>query len=614
MKKVNGILILITALSIATLALVILATGVFKKPEETVSENENPLTATPATPREKYEDEYEMDPDQAKEIAVVNVIEHLTSYGSPEEIYTYSFQQAVRSRIRNIANREKRTEDKPLVIRNPFCTDTQSLYVYFETDYPCAVGYSVHVSKADSDAEDFGGYVVASKQTIVNENGEKEEVNTSLIHEFSITGIQPGVTNTITIRLVDENGVIRMRRFYYDFSEGLDNKYQEKLVTERATKTVIVDEETLETATVNVSPEELSDGMFAVFRGPNGYVPYMIVYDNDGYARMEVPLIDTTATKVEVRDGLMFLQVSESKLVAIDSIGEVVKIFSSDEYKFSGNWCFDEDGNILMIASDRSRFTVNDRVCVLDMKTESVSELIDMGQLLTEYKEEVSKKNWLGLSSISYTGDNMIVLSADSINTLIKVRRIYNGPRIVYLAGTGEDFKDLESKKLFFNLEGEFTFPTSVTDSGYEKYDKIRESRSYVWVLDQNKDYEYEREEEHFGYYTKLMIDDEERTVRKMTDSIVLPEITKESKLITNGENKILVTGLDSVFREYDKDFNLITTFTYKVPNIVKTIEQQDADEDDPPPDDTVRYIGIGKFSPLNYLFIDDVIVYVGAQ
>jgi hypothetical protein len=614
MKKLNAILILVTALSIATLVFVLYSTGVFAKgePEPTPVPGATP---SPVIPREQYQNDYEADPDQSKEIAVINVLEHFTTYGSPDTIYTYSFQNKVRASIDKLIEEGDYTEDEPLVIRNPFCTNTQSLYIYFRTSYPCAAGYNVHVSSADSGADDFGGYVIASKEHYVFEDGCEEEVNTSLVHEFSITGIQPGITNTITIRLVDEKGIIRMRRFYYNFEEGLDNSTQAKLKTERATKTVVVDEETLETATVNVSPHELSDGLFAVFRGINGYVPYMMVYDNKGYARMEVPLVDTTAESVCVKDGFMYLPVSQNKFVKISSLGEVVKIYTTDEFRFESAWCMDDNGNALIVATDLMQSGKRDVVCVVDLEKDAVSKLFDMGDLLKDYKAASGKKDWIGLSSISYTGDNMVVLSADVPGVLIKVRRIYNGPRLVGLAGTGKGFEELENiSKFFFVNEGNFDFPSTVTMSGYREYDLIKETRSYIWMLDRNKDYRYEKNEEHFSYFTELLIDDEERTVRKIKDSVLLPELFDDSKLMKHGDNWLLINGADSSFKEYDEDLLLINTFTYEAPKTIKTIEQQDKDEDDPPPDDTVRYTGIDKFDPLDYLFTDEVIVYVNTE
>lgn len=614
MKKLNGILILIGAFSIAVLALLIYSTGVFSHEKEAEA-TPTPIGAKENTPRDDYEDDYSNDPDRNKEIAVIHVIENFSEYKSPSQIYTYGFQKDVRKRINELVKTGDYTEDNPLVILNPFCTNSQSLYVYFETDEPCAVSYNVHISELDSEAEDFGGNVVASKTHMNYEDGCEEDVNTSLIHEFAVTGIQPDADNIISFRLVDTLGRIRMKRFYYTFKDGVVNLNEAKLIKERATKTIVVDEKTLETQTVNESDTELTAGLYCVFRGRNGYDPYMLVYDNDGYMRMEVPLVTAYAREAYVKDGEMYLFVSNTKFVKISAIGEVKDIYESDEFIFGEDYCIDENGNVVVLASKVGADTADDTVCIIDFKKEAVYMLFDMGELLPGLKKKKACKDWLKLSSISYNGDNMVVLSADEEDILIKVRRIYNGPRLVYLAGDDEYFEDLPSlKKMFFYKEGDYTFPSTVTESGYEEYDKIRQSRSYIWVLDQNLDYEYEKKEEHFGYYTRLLIDDDERTVRSLDESVVIKGLNEKTRLVNVDGNRLLVKGNESVFCEMDYDFNTIYTFTYKPPVVEKTIEQQDYEEDNPPPDDSVFYIGISKINPVSYLFTDEIVIHVPVE
>lgn len=611
MKKFNGILILIGALSALVLAFMLYTTGVFS-PDKKNEELTPAPTVEYSTPRDIFQNDYAADPNQSKEIAVIHVMENFVDYVDAKQIYTYGYQQAVRKKINALIEDGHYTEDKPLVIHNPFGTNSQSLYVYFETEQPCAVAYNVHVSKTDSKAGDFGGNIVAAKKHMNYADGCEEEVDTSYIHEFQVTGIQPGIDNTITFRLVDQTGYIRMRRFYYTFEDGIVNANELELEKERATKTIVVDEKTLETATVNVTDAEQTDGLYCVFRAKNGYDPYMLVYDNDGFMRMEVPLESAYAKSAYVKDGELYLFVSDKKFVKISSLGEVKKIYETDEYTFGKDFCIDAKGNVIVLASRVGSDTADDVVCIVDFEKEAVYELFDMGNFMSGLKKKKACRDWIGLSSVSYTGDNMVVLSADVPNTLIKMRRIYNGPKLVYLAGEPDYYEDLPSlKKMFLIHEGDFTFPTTITEQGFEEYDKIRESRSYIWVLDRNLDYDYEKKEEHFGYYTRLLLDDEERTLRQIDESIVVKGITEDSHLELFGDNKLLVKGTDNSFIEADHEFNTIYTFTYNAPVVKKSIEQQEYEEDNPPPDDTVRYIGISKINPVSYLFTDEIIVYI---
>lgn len=613
MKKLNGFLILIGALSIAVLALVIYSTGVFGNREN--PEPSATPTAEVTNPRDKYVDYYEADPDATKEIAVIHVMEDFLDYENSDQIYTYGYQKAVREKINALVSSKRYTENEPLVIRNPFGTNSQSLYVYFETDEPCAVSYNVHVSDLDSYADDFGGNVVASKRHVNYEDGCEEDLNTSLIHEFSVCGIQPRMDNMITFKLVDQYGRIRVKRFYYNFEQGLVNGAEAVLSKKRETKTIIVDEKTLETATVNASEKELTDGLYCIFREENGYTPYMLAYDNDGYMRMEVPLVKSVARATYVKDGELYLFVSDTKFVKINSLGEVKKIYKTDEFVFGRDFCVDDDGNVVVIASKAGSSTAEDVVCIIDFEKDSVYQLFDMGDFLPGLKKKKNSRDWLRLSSIAYTGDHMVVLAAEETNTLIKMRRIYNGPKLMWLAGDNEYFEDLPSlKRMFLMNEGDFVFPSSLTEMDYEEYDKIRESRAYYWALDQNLDYEYEKKEEPFGYYTRLLADDEERTLRSIDERVVINGLTAKSKFVYADDNRILVRGNDSKFCEMDSDFNIICTFTFTPPVVEKTIDQLEYEEDNPPPDDTVNYVGITKIDPVSYLFTKEIIVYIDGE
>ncbi len=591
MKKVNGILIVIAILSLGLLFFIAYATGLIELPQK---------QSEPDDLQQQVKDDYARDFTKNKEITV-KVSENLFLYRDIQQVYSYEFQKEVRDNIERMIEVGDYTEDNPLLILNPFCTNSQSLYTYFETSYPCAVSYSIHTSALTSAVPDFGGHVKAV------------EVGNSYVHEFAITGLVPNEKNIISLYMVDEKGEKRQRTFYYDFGNVYSHR-ETALNVAAGTKTV-TDEETGEEKTVNASDITLEEGLYAVFSQRNDFAPYVKIYDNDGYLRSEIPLEEVFAKKLLVKDGEIYLFVSANKLVRINSLGEVTHIYRINDYTLTGDWCMDEKGNILATATrnDRMRTSMRDCIVIIDFTDEDIYMLIDFAKLMTDVHllECVAKSepDWIGITGVSYVGENMIVVSSEKLNSMIKIRRIYNDPRPVYFAGDPGKLKGTAYEDLYLNNEGNFAFSSTTDTVGYIEYDKIRTTRQYIWTMDRNIKYKYGKKEEPFGYYVRYLTDEQEKTVR-LYESVKLPKVTEDFSLYKFNDNWLYVGGDESVFYEYDQWFDLIATFTFTPEKVRKTVEQMDYEEDNPPPDDSVKYIGICKFDPFDYLFAEEEIVY----
>ncbi|MCR5822805.1 MAG: aryl-sulfate sulfotransferase [Lachnospiraceae bacterium] len=599
MKKVNGILIVIAILSLGLLFFIAYSQGLISMPQKTPETGDL---------QEEFKDEYETDSTKNREI-VAHISEGLFTFKNVSEIYTYEFQRMVRDKIEILKEVGDYNEDNPLLILNPFCTNNQSLYTYFRTNVPCAVSYTIHTSSATSEAPNFGGYVAASTEKRVLQNGATVEVGNSYVHEFAITGLVPNELNIITVRMVDESGNTRLRRFYYQFG-AVASKDEESLKIEAGVK-VVLDETTGENKVTNASDVAVADGLYAVFSKKNDFVPYVKLYDNDGYLRGEIPLEEVFAKKLVARDGELYLFVSANKLVRINSLGEVTHIYRLNDYTATGDWCMDGNGNILACATrnDRSSTSKRDCIIIIDFTDGDIYMLIDFAKLMTDYHVRRRDADWIGISGISYMGNNMIVVAADKLDSVIKIRRIYNDPRLVYFAGDPAALAGTVYENMYLKNEGNFAFSSTSEIAGYEEYDKIRQSRQYIWTLDRNLNYKYGKKEEGFGYYIKYLTDEDEKTVR-IAETIRLPEIAKDGTLFEIGDNWIFTSGDESVFYEYDNWFDLIAKFTFTKPTVRKTIEQLDYEEDNPPADDSVAYIGVCKFDLYDYLFTKEIVVY----
>ena len=593
MKKINIFLILIAMLSLLGLGVVILLFGDTK-----------PQTGDYTT-LEEYKDNYVTNTGMNKEI-IVSVEEDFSQVVRRDEIYTVEFQKSVRRKIDELIYENTYDEDRPLVIYNPFLTNTQSLYVYFETAEEYAVSYSVHTPEAEY--EDFGGYVVPSGP------------DTSKVHEFQVIGLIPGETNMITIRMMDVNGVVKIRRFYY-YNENNVEATTLSLEGEQGTKLVENEDKTF--STVPASSESVADGMYVIFPKENELLPHLRIYDNDGVQRCEIPLETFGTRRMIVYEDLMFYRVSPDKIVGVNRLGQVIKVYTAKGYTFGDDFCFDKNNDLLVLASDQSQSSIDDCIILLDRETLTVTELVDLGDLLPEYKVKATKENgvldWISLNSIDMVEGNRIIVSSDKADVVIKLRRLYNDPRIAFLLGELGEFAGTSYEPLFLRTEGEFEMHDNVNMAMYREYDKIRETRHYIAVLDNNEKYKYERDEEQFAYYSYYLVDEAEGGLTnagslRLMDTKVLPAIGADGSMQWYQNHFILASDVTADFYEYDGEFNLITKWHYEEPVVKKTEEQLEYEEDNPPADGTVAFLRVTKQDFSGYYYLADPVLILPAE
>ena len=105
------------------------------------------------------------------------------------KIYTMDFQEQALSDLENEKGNGNYTLQNIFMKYNPFSTNTQSMYVYFNTSKVAKITYTVSCS----DYADFTATAYQAKEY------QKE-------HEFQLIGLIPNCTNTITITATYKDG------------------------------------------------------------------------------------------------------------------------------------------------------------------------------------------------------------------------------------------------------------------------------------------------------------------------------------------------------------------------------------------------------------------------
>ncbi len=364
-------------------------------------------------------------------------------------LYDTGRHTQVYDRIEALKRSGSYTENSPLVIYNPYGINAHSVYVYFTTAVPMKISYRVSVTAGEI-------------PTFDGQCNSKEEYVT--IHEYLLIGLTAEVSNRVSLSMEDKDGNACVRTFYVTAGSrmGIGNQ---KLDVERG-----------------LSEAAPSEGMFAHFGNVSGTKEAIQIYDNDGILRSEFPVTKGVGKRMFFYEDRMYFNCSDKSFVGIDRFGRAERVYSTGAYTMGEDFCFDEaNQKILVLASkapaEGKTASVNDILIAVDLVSGDVTELLDMGILLSEYKAGCVKNeegilDWLGLNSVQRWDDTGVLLGAREASAAFKIKDVYGIPMLDYIIadkgmfeGTGYENHVLTKEGSFQSFFGANTF-TCVKEEG----------------------------------------------------------------------------------------------------------------------------------------------------
>ena len=468
-------------------------------------------------------------------------------YEKIKKTYNAEEQQKIADELEKKKESQEYTLSNMLIEYNPFGTNTQSLYVYFETDSAVKVSYTIHVK--EDDIADF------SRNVYQDEEYQKE-------HEFQVIGLIPDTENTITFYITNEDGSTDTNEIVYE----MGSLYGEEAVQ-------------LDTD-VKQSADKLEDGLYVVLGNDSASKNFMYYYDNNGVLRGEVPLLGYRSHRLIFDENSMYYSISEKKMAQVNRLGQVTKVYDLGNYKLHHDYVFDENGNMLILATDTTQDSVEDIVLKLDVNSGEVTEVLDLGDLFGEYKKTCVKNSsdeldWMHINTIQYIGNGSVLLSSRETSTIIKVDNIYDGPVVSYMIGEKDFWKDTSYVSLLLNKKGDFTIQGGQHTITYETDESLADGQYYLYMFDNNigisetrPDYDWSSiglkvssavDGKNSKYY-KYLVDENEGTF-ELVDSFKVPYSGYVSSAQETGDNVLVDSGLKGTFTEYDADHKAIVTY-----------------------------------------------------
>lgn len=502
----------------------------------------------------EFQEQYDKRNTDTKTIAPL-VYQDFSKLETTDTLYDTERHTQVYERIEALKRDGSYTQDAPLVIYNPYGTNANSVYVYFETLTPMKASYRISVQ--EDGVPTFAAECAAEKPYVTE-------------HEYLLVGLTTEQSNRVSLAMEDAEGNACVRTFYVTADAGYGIG-KNKLDVARG-----------------VSETAPSDGLFAHFGNITGSRESIRFYDNDGVLRSEYPLLEGSAKRLLFLNDRVYFNCSDTGIATMNRFGRVESLYELKGYTVGEDYCADETGRKLLVLASRlpeegKTPSVNDILLSVDLASGEVKELLDMGVLLKEYKEICEENidgvlDWIGLNSVQVWDDTGVLLGAREPSAAFKVKDIYGIPMLEYIIGdeiifdgTGYEGSLLTKTDDFESFAGANTFTCVRTEdmpSGvyelylYDNHIGGTESRPELDYTEVAEDLGSSLKKGTASYFCRYLVNETARTW-ELLETVPLDysgyrssaQVTEEGHLITDTAGRF-------AYSEFDEARNLIRKYT----------------------------------------------------
>lgn len=490
-------------------------------------------------------------------IIKTNINEYTYSTMKDKHITTYNtlFQEEIDNKINDLLKTNNYTIDNPLMIYNPYSTNTNSINLYFNTDTEEELSYKIEV-------DGFNSFERTLKNT-----GEDNYTKT---HSYQLIGFIMGYNNKLTLTLKNKDNEEQSYTYNLNFKNY-------KIDTDTKLK---IEED---------NNEELSDGLFAILGDSREDQDYIHLVDNDGIVRSEIPIIGYRAVNLLFNNNKMYFSVSERKLARMNNLGKIEKIYKLGKHKLHHDYAFDDEKeNLLILSSDTEDDSCEDEIIKLNLETGEITDSFKLEEVFKDLrknayynKDEVAKEvesvgvDWMHINTINYFKDNTVILSSRETSSIIKIKNIFESPEIVYILGDESFYKDFDEKKYLYNKIGDFT-----NSGGQHTVTYIETNEEGVYYLSMfNNNIGISTTEPNFNwksiglnysspkdngksYYYKYKVDENNKTY-ELVESFEVPFSAYMGSTQEYSNNIIVDSAQQCTFQETNKDGSIKKKFKF---------------------------------------------------
>ncbi|MEQ3458652.1 aryl-sulfate sulfotransferase [Enterococcus cecorum] len=473
------------------------------------------------------------------------------------DVYQLSTQEKIQEQLLQLIESQTATFTQPLIVSNPFLTNTTGLYLAFSTDEAVKISYRI-------DAQGYPSFEKKLKQN--------EEYATS--HQYQIIGCIPNVDNLITLTATTQDGQQQQMQFHYT---------PPKLSTTSEMNYQLSKQE---------SDESLSEGLFAVIGNQAGEKATDLV-DNDGYIRAEMPIVNYNSMRLVFNNQQeMFMAVSDSKIVKLNALGQVKQVLdlANTDYLLHHDYILNDKNQLIALATSKTAKKqagyVEDRIITIDLSTQEVTEIANFEELLpdlyqkaTGIEEHSNNKGYLDpvhINSLQLADNQQLLVSSRETSTILALKPDEQGIyQVEYMMGDEAIWQGVgECGQLLLEKEGSFTSQYGQHSITYETAEDLSAGQYYLSFFNNNSTIMDSRidislakiADKTAGKTSKYMkyLVDEKTNSYKLVESFDVPYSAYVSS-VQNYQNHIIVdSGQQATFAEYTSSGKMIQRFTQK--------------------------------------------------
>ena len=462
-------------------------------------------------------------------------------------------------------------ENDPYLVHDPFNTNAASAYLYFTTDDPVSLAYTIHAGEAD-DAPD----TAAGTSTDIPDFTRTLPGGAATTHEHLLVGLVLGRTNTITLTLTPESGTPRTRTL--------------SLTVPKARG----DEELRLTSTAGTSDTPAAEGLYAILGNDSTKLDFMLYYDNDGVLRGEVPIIDYRSHRVLFADagtnGIIY-SVSNTQLARVDRLGQTLQVYRTGDYELHHDYVFDDAGNILVLATDTTSDSVEDVIVRINLTSGDVTEVLDLSDLFPDYKKTCQVASdgdldWMHVNSIAWVGNDAIIISCREVSTIMRIEHLSTKPTVAWMLADRHVWEGTAYEDLVFDQASDFPAHAGQHAVTYVADESLPDGQFYLYLYNNNLGFIESRPDFDWtvidgvgtaydskvsSSYYRYLVDENERTF-ELVKRFALPYSAYVSDVQHTGagtldQTVVFCSGMAGTFGERTADGEKIATYEIRLNN-----------------------------------------------
>lgn len=423
-------------------------------------------------------------------------------------VYQVDTSQQARDRLDRVIKKTSATFDEPVIAANPFGTNANTFYFYFETKYRGMIRYTITV--ADESVPDHVRYV-----------NEGYENNLSAKHEFVVGGLVPGMTNYIVLDVLDVTGAVR-DSCTYKFTAPAAGTANRVSVTDGKSK------------------EKLHNGLFFVFPSSDKSI---YVYDNSGILRDCIVTESAHGSRIYQSGDSVIYQVSDTKLVKVSPLGQVTGSVEVSGYGAIRDFSYDGYDNAYCLVTKKKRDYLLS-VSFQNGKTEQVCAF----------------PKGLAAGSLTTPSNGSIYISCDKPSGIIRLDALTGKTtKVGFVLGKKKDWKSIGKK------DKEYKKKVSEDSNVLQWSTKgIRLNRGDGILTGGKNTFSTYLVEKGVGTGLRFALDDEQKSTKIEQN---FPTNEGGRCLCQSYGDHMLITNLDTgAYTEYDEEGKVTRTFSLGQP------------------------------------------------